>query len=1126
MDLIGFAIKNPVKVAVGVLLVLLFGAIALTTIPIQMTPDIDKPKITVTTFWMGRSPEEIEKEVIDKQEDKLKGIANLRKMVAMAQSGAGRIELEFYVGTDIDVARAEVSDKLREVPDYPDEVDQPIVNSSGEAHEEAIAFYILLSEQDGFDIEGFKDIADERIKPMIERVTGVDQVKIFGGREREVHVEIDPRLMAQRGVTFNGLIGALRQENVNVSAGDVTESSRDIRVRTLGQYDNLEDIRETIVAYDSTGPIRVKDIGDVKQTLEKRRGYVHHKGANALTFAITKESGSNVVELMERVQAKVDDINANVLPLYGGKMRFQHVYDETGYINDAVWLVKSNLLVGACLAGMVLLFFLRTFRPTVIVLLTIPISIIGTFVVMTALGRSLNVISLAGLAFAVGMVVDAAIVVLENIDRHLGMGKSAYAAAYDGAKEVWGAILASVLTTVCVFIPVIFMQEEAGQLFRDISIAICASVLLSLFVSITVIPVASSKLLKPKKEKHESLIMRQLHGLFGLAYIGHKITEGYSKALYWVISAMPMRTVMRIGIVLFFTAASLTGAYYLMPPSSYLPLGNTNFVFAMVLNPPGYSIPKLESMGRELEASFEPYWEAKTDADLNRIPKLPNFIADPTGKTMMENVPRIEEYFNVAFPGGMFMGAKSADKNNVKNLADFFTLRLNMIPGSYGFGMQAPLFGDTGDASDAIDIEIIANDMEELKKTTTTMYMALQKEFGQQTRIMPNPSNFNLPTPELQVKIDRVTAADLGIGVADVGTAVQALVDGAKIGDYRLGGETIDLKLIRSPNYDISIDNVGSVPLAVPDRQAGTMSIVPLSTIVKAERTLAPQEIKRIERRRAVSLNFTPPDGIPLETAIITVNKMKEGILSNLRASGEIGNNVEIRTAGTADKLTEVRQSLLGNFSGTWGEAVISLLTSRMFLALLVTYLLMAALFESFLYPAVIMFTVPLATVGGFMGLAIVHYFVPSQQLDVLTMLGFVILIGIVVNNAILIVHQSLNFMKGIGESEDDKIDQLDPYNAIRESVYTRMRPIFMTTATSVFGMLPLVIAGGSGSELYKGLGSVVVGGLVLATLFTLIVVPILFSLVLDLKVMWYKFCGWEMAETMDHDKAEHLLEV
>ena len=841
MDFIGFAIKNPVKVVVGVLLILLFGILSLLAIPIQLTPDVDTPQITVTTSWVGRSPEEIEKEIIDRQEDKLKGVSNLRKMKALAQTGSSQITLEFYVGTNIDVARNEVSDKLREVPDYPDGVDQPVISSTEQGGQSAIAWIVLTSDDPDFDVQGFYDTVDDRIKPLIERIEGVDELQIYGGREREVHIEINPILMAQRGVTFNSLINALRSENVNVSAGDYNEGRLDVRIRTVGQYDTLENIRETIVSTDASGPIRVKDIGDAKISLDKRRAFVHQRGRHALAMAVNKQSGANVVEVQNRLDKVIVDINENVLPTLAEGTSLRQVYNQTIYINDAVDMVQMNLLIGAMLAGVVLLVFLRTFRPTLVVMMTIPISVIGTFVVMTMLGRSLNVISLAGLAFAVGMVVDAAIVVLENIDRHLGMGKTTYAAAYDGTVEVWGAILASVLTTVAVFVPVIFMQEEAGQLFRDISIAICASVLLSLLVSITVIPMASARVLRMKKDIHESSFMHQMHTLFGVTEVAARFTHWYSDSLYWVVAKMPARFVMRLMIVGIFTLLSVVGAYMLMPPSSYLPSGNNNFVFGILLNPPGYSIPFQEEMAREIEDTLRPYWEAESYEDLEGLPPF----LDPFQGKPVENVPPVDDFFDVAYPGGMVMGASSKDKNNVKPLADLLTARMWQIPGSKGFGFQMPIFGDATSSSDSIDVEIISDDLDDLKKVGAAMEQAIRAEFGNFTPIQPDPRNYKLPGPEMQISIKRVHAADMGIDVNSVGTAVQSLIDGAVIGDYRLDGDTVDLKLIRAPEVNISLDQIGGVPLAVPSREKpGEMDVVPLASVVEVQRTQAPQEIQ------------------------------------------------------------------------------------------------------------------------------------------------------------------------------------------------------------------------------------------------------------------------------------------
>jgi HAE1 family hydrophobic/amphiphilic exporter-1 len=323
------------------------------------------------------------------------------------------------------------------------------------------------------------------------------------------------------------------------------------------------------------------------------------------------------------------------------------------------------------------------------------------------------------------------------------------------------------------------------------------------------------------------------------------------------------------------------------------------------------------------------------------------------------------------------------------------------------------------------------------------------------------------------------------------------------IGDFRTGGDSIDLLLVRDPSYELTPEALRAVPFAARDDRSGDMAIVPLSQVADFVRTDAPQQINRIEQRRAVTFNVTSPPGVPLETTMDELDGLARQVLD------QYGGDLEINLAGSADKLTQVRRSLLGNWTGGAVDMLLSLIQSRMFLALLVTFLLMAALFESFLYPAVIMFSVPLATIGGFLGLRLVHMIDPTQQLDVLTMLGFVILIGIVVNNAILIVHQALNFMRGLGESGAEKAEALPPREAIRESVRTRMRPIFMTTATSVMGMLPLVLMPGSGSELYRGLGSVVVGGLILSTIFTLLLVPLLFSVVLEARAAVLAAFGW-----------------
>jgi HAE1 family hydrophobic/amphiphilic exporter-1 len=1158
MDPIRFAIDNPVKVAVGVILLLLFGVLAVVSIPVQLTPNVDPTIITVSTDWTGKSPEEVEREIIEDQEDVLKNISGLVKMTATATQGQAEIELEFKVGKDLQSARVEVSDALREVPEYPEDAEEPVITDGEAGPGSPIAWLLLTSDMPGFDVQTLGDLAEDRIKPMLERAEGVSEARVYGGREREVHIQFDPEKIAQRKITVTQLGEALRQENVNVSAGNLQEGRYDPRVRVLGQYDDLDEIRETIVARDEGGPIYISDIAEVSLAFSKRRSFVRARGELAIAMPVYRQPGSNVMEVMANLKAAIAEINGTddergMLQAVGATLELERnldgdpglmlrqVYDETGYIEDALSLVQNNLIIGGVLAVIALLLFLELgrrpvlvliatpvlvalmlgvlllprdqplwvasvlllalaglvvlyiARPTLIIALAIPISVIGTFVVMYGAGRNLNVISLAGLAFAVGMVVDNAIVVLENIDRHLAMGKKRAQAAYDAGREVWGAVLASTLTTLAVFLPVLFIEEEAGQLFRDIALAICGAVTLSLIVAITVIPTASARLLRDRQKTASKLDAINPARL--LAVVG----RGFAQLIYLLSSRHPLGILSRLAVVALFTIAAVGGAYLLMPPTDYLPRGNKNLVFGIILNPPGYNIDTDEELAKIVESTIRPYWEAESYEAVAEVPPTIN----PFSGQPIQDIPPVDNYFIVSFNGSMFNGATSLDKENVAPLGSLLSAAtMNNVPGSFGFAAQQSLFGRGASGSRAIEVEVSGDSIQEVRSASSLLFSRFMDLYGPQN-IQPTPGNFDLPAREFQIKIDRVKAADLGVDVAGLGRAVNAMVDGVIVGDFRDGGDSIDILAKSRDGLTYTPDELFSLPLAyrTPDGAVGT---IPLSAIATQTRADSPQSIQRIEERRAVTLAVSPPDEVPLEQATGAIRAIEQ----ELRDAGQIPRTIEVSYAGSARKLDTVKNAMLGKWTGFNFESLMSLGTSRLFIALLVTFLLMAALFESFLYPLVIMFSVPLATVGGFIGLALVRIANPDQQLDTLTMLGFVILIGVVVNNAILLVHQALNFMRGLGEGEGDDTGKMPPREAIRASVRTRIRPIFMTTATSVAGMLPLVLMPGSGSELYRGLGSVVVGGLVVSTLFTLIVVPLLFSLMLDLRLGIYKMLG------------------
>lgn len=1109
MDIIRFSIKNPVKVIVGVLLTLLFGTISLLTLPKQMTPDVDRPIVTVSTVWTGRSPEEVEKSILMEQEKKLKTLQGLYQMTSTAMLGRAQIELEFVVGYNINRAVQETSNRLDEVPDYPDDVQRPIIRAASAQTDEAIGYALIYSELDDpdFEVAEFYDYADRYVKPMLERVRGIAQVDIFGGREHEVQVRFDPVVLAQTGISISQLREVLRADNQNESAGDMANGRQDIRFRVIGRFDSLSKIRNTIIKYVGDTPIYVKDVATVHLSLQKRVNFDISKGKTAMTVHFRRDVGENVLQVLNDVKKVAQTLQepGGVFEQYKNdryRIRMRMVYDDSTYINNAIGVVLDNMYSGGILAILVLLLFLRSTRPTLIITLAMPISILGTFIVMKLLGRSLNVISLAGLTFAIGMVIDCAIVVLENIDRHLSMGKPPLRAAYDGTKEVWGAVLSSTLTTVAVFGPVLTIQEESGQLYYDLAIAISAAVIISMFVSITVITLASSRLLSDPNRKR-SAFTRFNKSLFGLAPFFQWLCNRFSDLIYILTYRSFSGIWLRAAIILVISVGAVVISVEIMPPASYLPNGNKNGVFARFLLPPGYSLQQNTLIARRVEERLRPYWEAKDTEEASKI----GTVVDMRSGKVVPKVPAIDDIFIVVNTRAVFMVCTSKDASFVQPLEILLSNVTNSIPGTSGMGQQQSIFGRRGGGSNAVQIEVVGQDMNRLKESAAYLEQRLIAEYSK-AGVRSDPQNFDKSGPERQLVVDQVRAKQLGISVSSVAAAARAMIDGIIVGDFDYEGDNIDLSVIRDPGIPISPDDVPALPMSIVDSDGNSM-IVPLSQLAQFIKADSSQQIRRLEQERAIRLTVMPPADVALETAQARIME----IVEESRAEGGMSPDIRTRLTGSADKLSQARAALIGKWTGFNLESLGSLVTSRFFLSLLITYLLMAALFESFLYPFVIMFSVPFAVVGGFMGLALVHHNDPAQQMDTLTMLGFVILIGVVVNNAILLVHQTLNFMRGEEEGAmDAEVDTEAPpgmpfREALRESVRTRIRPIFMTTATSIFGMLPLVFSPGAGSELYKGLGGVVVGGLACSTLFTLFIVPLMFSLAVDMQsgVRWLR---------------------
>ncbi len=1109
MDIIRFAIENPVKVTVSVILVILFGILAVVAIPVQMTPDVDRPIVRVTTIWPGRSPEEIERMILQEQEERLKTIPGLRKMTATGELGRGSIEMEFNIDVAVDRALQEVSNKLDEVPYYPDNVERPIIKASSSAEEDVIGVCFVQAADPDLDIAAFYDYFDRYIKPYLERIPGVSEVDLKGGREHQVHIQIDPYALAHRGITCAEIKNALQLDNLNESGGDLPDGRLDVRYRVIGQYDDLRQIRNTIIRYDGDTPIRIGDVARVTMKLEKNTHFDRSKGTPTMALLLRRETGANVIEVMDEFRRRVKELNRDdglcaQFRHDRHRIRLRMIYDETDYINDAIGIVTDNMLLGASLAVLVLLLFLGSPRPAVIIALSIPISIVGTFVIMHVFGRNLNVVSLAGLSFAVGMVVDNAIVVSENIDRHLHMGEGPLVAAYRGTREVWGAILSSSLTTIAVFAPVLTIREEAGQLFHDIALAICAAVGFSLVVSTTVIPSAGAAFLRDRK-KRGGFLRRALAGLLGIRYLAGCLAAGYSRMIYLLTHRSFAGVYTRLVIVAAVMAVSVGGIVWMIPPAGYLPNGNRNFIVGMMFTPPSYSYEQNVLLGDRIEEELRPYWEAANTAEATAIRP----VYDSAGNRVAQ-VPAIDEIIVIVSRGRVFMICRSKEPRSARSLIPVLQNMMKKQPGCFGFARQPSIFGRFA-GGDSVDVELVGNDADNLRRSAEALQKRLFARFSPFS-IRTDPQSFELTGPERRVVIDQVRAKELGLNVRALSVSVRALIDGADIGDFNFEGDTLDLLIIRDPAIAVTPREIEDMPLAVRD-SGGAVTMLPLNEITKVQRADASKSIKRVEQQRAITFTVNPPGTMALQEAREEI----ESIVAQARAAGEITADINLYFSGNADSLTETRRALLGAWTGFNAESLLSVGFSRFFLALLITYLLMSALFESFLYPFVIMFSVPMAMVGGFLGLTLLRSVHPNQQLDTLTMLGFIILIGIVVNNAILIVHQALNFMRGTGEADEAARRLTDPREAIAESVRTRIRPIFMTTATSVFAMLPLVVAPGAGSEIYRGLGSVVVGGLAVSAVFTLLVVPLILSLVIDVRVALARLRGREFREGLRH---------
>ena len=1001
MPLTRLGLGNPVAVAVGCILLVIFGLISLSRLPVQMTPNIDRPSISISTGWRAASPAEIESEIIEPQENQLRDVPGLQRMQSTASQGRGSINLEFDVNADTNRALIEVINRLNQVQRYPADASEPTVRVGSDQFGDSIAWFSIrpLPGNDRPIIE-YQDFVEEIIKERLERIPGVSSANPRGGRPFEVRITFDPYRAAAIGIDLTR-IGQRLGQNADVSGGFQEVGRRQYTLRFAGQY-RIADLQNLVLDWRDGRPVFLGDVATVERVMRDSSGVMTQNAGPSISMNVIAEPGVNVLEVMAQLRETISDLEESHLRPAG--LYIVQVSDDTIYIRQSVRMVATNLLLGMGLAILVLWFFFRKLRATLMVALAIPLCLCFSFMVLDGAGRTLNVISLAGLAFATGMVLDAAIVVLENIVRQREMGRDPMEASDRGTGQVWGALLASTATTVAIFLPVIFLQDEAGQLFADLAVVIAAAIVCSLLVAIIVLPTASYRLLGT-----ERLVDRH--------------TQWWQRATGMVMNLTdtPRR---RWGWIGGLTVVPVLIALLLLPPADYLPEGQRNFIFGFIQTPPGMGPDTAE---REL-------------IDVINQRMLPYIEGDKE--------PRIFNAFLGFFGTGAFMGVRAENDKDVDRLLEVVNREfLADLPDTIGFANRSPIFGGRGGRR--IDVDLQAADFEDLLEAGQVGFAAIRSAMPQAS-VRPQPG-LDLSEPELRLVPDDRRIAELGWTRNDVATLIRALGNGAFLGDYFDGDRRLDV-ILRGERW-LTPEELMSMPVSTPSGRVAT-----LGELTRLERTAGPNQIRRIDRRRTLSLQVTPPAGMPMETAIeILQAEVEPQLRAALPADGVI------TYRGTAEALGETLRNLAGSFV----------------LAIIILYLLISALFKSFRDSVLVLLTIPMATVGGILGLRLVGA-VTGQAMDMLTMIGFVILLGLVVNNAILLVYRA----------RDGEREGLGRRDAVEQAVRLRLRPILMSTFTSLFGMLPLLLLPGSGTELYRGLAAVIVGGMALSTLITLILLP------------------------------------
>jgi multidrug efflux pump subunit AcrB len=1033
-------VRHGTVLAVAVLVICLLGVLAALRIPVQMIPDLEVRVVNVQTRWPGATPQDVEKEILIEQEEYLRTVPGLERMIATASGAEAEIDLEFPFGTDINEALIRVNNALSQVPSYPENVDEPRLGASSFSENSFMYFRVVPLAGNPFelDMKLMRDFIDDNVRPRMERVAGVSQVNIGGGAERQVRIRVDPGRLAERQIALTDLREAVRNRNRDASGGDLDTGKRRYLLRTVGRFADLADIEDLIVARRGDSLIRLSDVATVELSHYEQRDLSLFNGKPSISLSVDRQPGSNVIAIKEALMPVMEEINAEVLRPAGMDMLLNT--DDAKYVQESVANVWQNLGLGAGLATLVMYLFLRSGPATLVAMLGIPICTIAAFIGLLVAGRTVNVISLAGVAFAIGMTLDNSIVVLEAIERRRREGLDRMASALDGVGQVWPAVLASTLTTVLIFAPIFFIEEEAGQLYSDVAVAISASILVSMLVAISVVPTLSSRL------------------AFGVRGDKRTAGAGFRQSMVEHIErliATPGRRFATLGAV----AGAVTLIVLLLtPPAEYLPEGEEPKLFANMIAPPGYNLDEMSAIAATVEEYLLPFVE--DDPERYARGKAP--------------IPAMRSLNMSVSPDNIRIIVETVDPRQINDLMRELTEYFESFPGMRAFANRGSIISSNDGGTRSVNLDITGSALTSIYQVAETAYRRAQEIFDN-PQIGSDPSSLSLDQPLVEVRPRWERAAELGFSADELGFSVAALTDGAFVDEYFRGDDKIDIFFYSDAGTDQRLSNLADLPIYAP-----VGAVVPLAAVADVVEVVDTDSIRRVDGRRTITLNIIPPRSVALETA---VERVESGLIDVMRARGQIPSEVTVDISGASDQLQATRDALAENYV----------------VALVLCYLVLVAIFNHWGWPLVIMTSVPLGIAGGIGGLALLNgagSLLPlagldplHQPFDMITMLGFLILLGLVVNNPILIVDRTLANLRGGAR---------DAAEAVREAVATRIRPILMTMITTIFGLAPLVFLPGAGTELYRGLGAVVLFGLLFATLVTLTFLPALLVTVLE----------------------------